>query len=260
MTPATPDRFLSVERLYPPAHYACVRSMHATIIGLGGVGSWTAEALARSGVRALRLIDMDDICVSNINRQIHALDSTIGLSKVDVLAQRIHSIHPECHVETVPLFVTPDNAHDLLDGDTDCVIDATDRMSVKASIIDICRRRNVRTVTVGGAGGRTDPTRLEISDLGTAGSDDLLRATRRKLRRSHGWAHGPGHHYGILAVFSREPVIPPHTCETSGGQHATSRIDCSSGTGSVCHLTATFGLAAAAAALQFDFYSKKLWK
>ncbi len=260
-TAHSPDRFQSLERLYSAEDYKRIRAMRVTIVGLGGVGSWTAEALARSGVASLRLIDMDDICTTNINRQIHALDCTVGQSKVSTLAKRIQHIHPDCLVEAIPLFLTPSNAMELLSSPAHCVVDATDRMSVKAALLDACRQLGLQAVTVGAAGGRTDPTQIEISDLGSSGGDDLLRVTRRKLRRSYGWAPGPGHRYGVLAVFSREtPSLPP-TCQhiditTASHPH---RIDCSSGIGSVCHLTATFGMAAAAATLQFDSYQKKLW-
>lgn len=252
----TPDRFHSLERLYSPEDYARIRSLCVTIVGLGGVGSWAAEALARSGVASLRLIDMDDICITNINRQIHALENTIGHSKVTTLAQRIHLIHPQCHVESIPLFLTPSNAATLLSEHNEYVIDATDRMSVKAAILDTCRQQAIRVVTVGGAGGRIDPTQIVINDLGLAGGDDLLRVTRRKLRRSYGWASGARNHYGVLAVFSREAQRTPQSCHTDEHSPYSRRIDCASGIGSVCHLTAAFGMAAAAAVLQFDKYEK----
>ncbi len=235
-------RFLGVERLYGRAAVDALSKLQVIIVGIGGVGSWTAEALARSGVGNLCLIDMDDICCSNINRQCHALEHTIGQQKVQAMEDRIKQINPACQVDGIELFLTPDNAGELLACNADWVVDATDRMSVKAAILGTCRQLNKRAITVGGAGGLTNPALLEISDLGRAGSDDLLRMTRKKLRRSYGWASGSGNIYGVPAVFSRERL--PLASDSNGSPYSAN-LDCAGSLGAVCHVTAAFGLAAA---------------
>ncbi len=238
----TDVKFLGVERLYGAGAVEALGSLEVTVVGIGGVGSWTAEALARTGVGRLRLIDMDDICSSNINRQSHALENTVGEQKVVAMADRINRINPDCQVEAIDLFLTPDNALELLDCPTLWVIDATDRMSVKAALLDSCVQLKKRAVTIGGAGGLTNPALLEIADLGRAGSDALLRMTRRKLRRSYGWAGGRDNNYNIPAVFSRERVQLGDHCQLDAG---AGNLDCAGSLGAVCHMTAAFGLAAA---------------
>lgn len=244
------DRFRSVARLYGQPVLDQLATLRVTVIGLGGVGSWTAEALVRSGVGHLRLIDMDDICLTNINRQIHSTEASVGRQKCEAMAERIRGINPLCQVDAVSAFVTASNAGALLDGRDDWVVEATDRVGVKATVIAACRRADVAVVTVGGAGGRRDPTALRIADLGRAGGDTLLRLTRRSLRREHGWAGGNGHHYGVPCVFSPEESPPRRTTEDIPGARPGWRgLDCGSGPGAVCHVTASFGLAAASVVL-----------
>lgn len=252
MSPAVASddpRFTSLGRLLGREALARLATAHVAVVGVGGVGSWTVEALARSGVGALTLIDLDDICVTNVNRQLPALTSTIGRPKIDVLAERIAQIHPGCAVTRVPEFLTEGNAARLLAGPFHFVIDATDRMSVKAAILGTSRRHGFPALTVGSAGGRTDPTLVRCVDLGLAGGDELLRQVRRKLRREYGWAKGDGHHYDVPTVLTSEPPTFPWSdgrvcAEPEPGGEL--RMDCATGFGAACFVTGTFGFVAAA--------------
>ena len=249
--PAAPDRerFGGVERLYGRGALERLSRAHVAIIGVGGVGSWTVEALARSGIGALTLIDMDDVCVTNINRQLPALEVTIGQPKVQVLAERVAQINPACRVETVVEFFTPANAERLLAAPFDCVIDATDRMSIKALILAGCKERGLRAITVGGAGGRRDPSQVRCDDLGLASRDELLRQVRRKLRCDYGWQKGTHAIFGVSAIFSLEPQVFPWS---NGGVCAQPepgsnlRMDCAGGFGAAAFVTGTYGFVAAA--------------
>ncbi len=250
--PAHHDRFAGLSRLYGKTAYARLRNAHACIIGLGGVGSWTVEALARSGLRALTLIDLDDICVTNTNRQLHALDGNYGLPKAAALATRIRQIHPDCEITTHLEFLTAATAERLLAPHYDVVIDAIDRVSAKALLIAECHKRQKPLVTVGGAGGKRDSTRIRSADLGESHGDDLLRLVRKKLRRDHGFATGEDNLYGIRAVYSAEKPNYPWadgTCATEPEPGTNLRLDCASGFGTATHITAAFGLAAAGEAL-----------
>lgn len=233
--------------LYGQAALQKLLSSHVCVIGLGGVGSWTAESLARSGVGILTLIDPDEVCPSNCNRQLAALDSTRGKTKAGVLAERIRDIHPECVVHVVEEFFLPGNAERLLTPSMSAVVDAVDRMSIKALILDQSRRLHIPAVTMGGSGGKSDPTRIVVDDLGRSGRDELLRQVRRKLRRSHAWEQGEGNTYNVPTIFSPEPpVIPGPHCESSPSPGK----NCGSGMGSVAHVTAVFGFLAASEILK----------
>jgi len=241
-------RFSSLARLLGPDALARLARAHVAVIGVGGVGSWTVEALARSGVGALTLIDMDDICVTNVNRQLPALTITVGQPKVAVLADRIGLIHPECRVHAICEFLTESNAARLLDDRFDAVIDATDRMSVKAAILGIARANGIPALTVGSAGGRADATRIRCVDLAAAGGDELLRQVRRKLRRDYGWEKGNGHFFDVPAVVSSEPPAYPWSdgsvCATPE-PGANLKMDCATGFGAACFVTGAFGFIAA---------------
>jgi tRNA A37 threonylcarbamoyladenosine dehydratase len=245
--------FGGVDRLYGTGSVQRLHGACATVIGVGGVGSWSVEALARSGMGKLRLIDLDDVCVTNINRQLPALSSTVGQNKVAVLAERVKLINPEIEVEVISEFFLPSSAERLSALSTDVVIDAVDRMSIKALIIACYQALGVPVVTVGSAGGKKDPTMIRRADLGRAGSDELLRQVRKRLRREHGYAGGEGVSFGVTAIFSAEPVIYPQTdgsCSYERPPGDTSlRMDCQSGYGAVCQVTGAFGFAAAAAAV-----------
>ena len=187
------QRFGGLARLYGPDALARLSRAHVCIIGLGGVGSWIAEALARSAVGHLTLIDLDDVCVTNTNRQIPAMDGEFGRPKIDVLSERIRRINPDCRVTLHHAFLTATNADSLIHPGYTFVVDAVDRMTPKALIIAHARALGLDVLTIGGAGGRRDPTRIRAGDLGATSGDMLLKLVRKKLRRSHGWAPGKGH-------------------------------------------------------------------
>lgn len=242
------DRFAAVGRLYGRPALEALHRSHACVVGLGGVGSWTVEGLARSGVGALTLVDLDDVCITNVNRQLPALDGAIGRPKADVLAERIRLINPQCQVTIVPKFFTAATAEEILAPAFSAVVDAVDLMSHKALLIASCVQRGRPCVTVGGAGGKRDATRIRATDLGESVQDDLMRVVRKKLRRDHGFAGGKGNRYGVRCVWSAElPLYPwaDGTCSTEPEPGSNLRLDCASGFGTAVHVTATFGLVAA---------------
>lgn len=248
------QRFGGIGRLYGAAALPRLEATHVAVVGVGGVGSWVVEALARSGVGELTLIDMDDVCITNTNRQLPALAHTIGQAKVDVLIARVAEINPGCRVHRVLEFLTESNVDRLLAPQFDFVVDAVDRTSIKALIIAKCRARGLPVITSGSAGGRRDPTAVKIVDLGHAGPDPLLKGVRQSLRRDHGFAKGT--EGGLVAmdipcVFSTEkPVYPwaDGTCslERESGAEAGLRLDCAAGFGAVTFVTGTFGFTLAA--------------
>ena len=244
------DRFGGVARLVGRAGLDRLHAAHVCVVGVGGVGSWAAEGLARSGIGGVTLIDLDDVCVTNVNRQLPALDGQIGRPKVAVLAERVRLINPECRVNAVAEFFTPATADRLLPADGDFVIDAIDRMSHKALLIATCRDRRLPVLAIGAAGGRRDPTRIRTGDIGEA-SDELLRQVRKKLRRDHGFTSGA--HRGITrmnvrCVWSTEPPVFPWsngTCAAGPEPGSNLKLDCASGFGTAVFVTGVMGLVAA---------------
>lgn len=242
---ADPERrFGGLERLYGEGTVARLAAARVAIVGIGGVGCWAAEALARSGVGMLELIDPDNLVESNINRQIHALDGTLGQAKVTAMAARIRSIHPQCRVEVVEDFLTPENAAALLCG-VDLVVDAIDDVRAKAAIAAHCRQVRLPLLMAGGAGGKTDPRRIRVEDLARTTQDPLLSKVRACLRREYGFTRESGKKFGIEAVTSDEPLRRLPACGTGGGPHG---LSCA-GYGSSMAMTATIGLFIAARAL-----------
>lgn len=237
-------RFGGLSRLYGPQAYARLRQARVAVVGIGGVGSWAAEALARSGVAALRLVDMDHVAESNINRQIHALTPTLGQSKVQAMRERIALIHPGCVVQEVDDFVDEDNVDSLLGTEQlDGVIDCCDQVRAKAALAAWATRHRVPLVTVGAAGGKVLPHRVECDDLASVTHDPLLASMRQRLRQRHGAARkGP---MGVMCVFSRESVRPPQQACEVGASSNDGSLNCH-GYGSSVTVTATFGLTAAA--------------
>jgi len=233
------NRFSGLGRLYGKAAMERLCSAHACVIGVGGVGSWTAEGLARSGVGRLTLIDLDDVCITNVNRQLPALDGQIGRPKTEALRERIRLINPDCEVTAIAEFFTASSADRLLTN--------------KALLIAKCVQHGRPCVTVGGAGGKRDCTRIRRGDLGEAIGDDLLRLVRKKMRREHGFAHGEGVHFGVRCIYSAErPVFPwgDGSCQTEPEPGSNLKLDCASGFGTAVHVTGSFGLAAAGEALE----------
>lgn len=257
-------RFAGLARLYGRDGLERLRHAHVAVIGLGGVGSWTVEALARSGIGTLTLVDLDEVCLSNVNRQLPALDGTIGRFKAEVLAERVTAIHPGAVVHPRIEFFTEASADRLLTPRFDAVIDAIDAVANKCRLLAACRSRNLPVFACGGAGGRRDPTRLRTADLADASHDRLLAEVRRQLRRDHGFP-GPGQPMGIDCVFSPEPRIVPRrdgtVCaadeapptdpdETGAPGETARRLNCDWGYGSATFVTGAFGFAAAAWAVR----------
>ncbi len=243
-------RFGGVARVYGAAAAGRFAAAHVCVIGLGGVGSWTVEALARSGVGALSLIDLDHVAESNINRQLHALDATLGRAKVDVLAERVGQINPVCRVSGVEEMLSRDNLDELIQARFDQVVDCIDSFRVKAALIAHCRRRQIRLLTLGGAGGQVDPTRIRVSDLTRSIQDPLLSRVRRLLRQDYGFSRDPRRRFDVPCVWSDEPMVFPAAdggvCLQRPAGSETRDLSCAGGIGSVVTVTAAFGLVAAA--------------
>jgi tRNA A37 threonylcarbamoyladenosine dehydratase len=249
------ERFAGIDRLYGRGSVAGLQRKHVCVVGLGGVGSWAVEALARSGIGRLTLIDADDICVSNTNRQLHALDGQYGRGKAEVLAERCRAIQPGVAVQAIASFLTPANLGDLLDRDHDLVIDACDSFRSKVELIAWCRRRKLPVVVVGSAGGRTDPTQIRLRDLSRTEHDALLALIRKKLRGEFNFPKNKDRYFGVPAVYSLENVQYPQAdgtvCGTrpSLGPDAALKLDCGAGLGAATHVTGAFAFAAVGKAL-----------
>ena len=219
----TDRRFASVARVYGEAGCQRLWQSHVVVVGIGGVGSWAAEALARSGVGRLTLIDLDHVAESNINRQVHALTSTLGAAKVEVMAQRIRDISPDVSVHPVDEFIEPGQEEKLIPADADLVIDAIDAVAAKASLIAWCVANGKPVIACGAAGGRTDPLQLRVEDLSRTTGDALLSAVRARLRRHHGFPRGDG--TAIPSSVSRaETSNVPAYSEDQEGQGASGRF------------------------------------
>lgn len=248
-------RFGGVDRLYGRGAAERLAGAHVAVVGVGGVGSWSVEALARSGVGRLTLIDADDICLSNTNRQLHALEGNFGRAKVEVLAERVRAINPAARVDTVASFVTPANLAELLDGGFDLILDACDSFRVKVEMIAWCRRRKQPLIVVGSAGGRVDATRIQVRDLSRTEHDALLSLIRKKLRQDFGFPRNRDRYFSVPAVFSLENVRYPQAdgtvCGTRPADAAEGfRLDCGAGLGAAMHVTAAFGMVAAGKAIE----------
>lgn len=244
-------RFGGIARLYGDAALERFKTAHVCVIGVGGVGSWVVEALARSAIGHITMIDLDNLAESNVNRQLHALTDTLGQAKVYALAQRIAQINPYCVVRQIEDFITPDNLPEMIGaGRFDYIIDAIDNVRAKTALIAYCREHGVKLVTIGGAGGQVDPTKIEIRDLCRTEQEPLLAKVRKRLRRLHGFPRGTKNKFGIDAVFSTEPLRFPELCEVGdddddSAQVGITGLNCA-GFGSAMVVTASFGLVAAA--------------
>lgn len=251
--PAVEQRFRGIDRLYGAGSVARLARAHVCVIGIGGVGSWAVEALARSGVGRLTVIDADEVCLSNTNRQLHALDGEYGRPKVAVMAARARAINPAIAVDAIEEFVTPSNLERMLERDYDLVLDCCDAFRVKVELIAWCRRRKRPLVTVGSAGGRTDPTLIAVRDLAKTEHDALLALVRKKLREEFHFPRGPKRYFGVQAVYSRENVRYPQAdgsvCGTRPAGGDSFKLDCGGGLGAATHVTAAFAFAAVSRAL-----------
>lgn len=255
MERAWQERFGGIDRLYGVGAVERLRDRHVAVIGLGGVGSWAAEALARSAVGRLTLIDADDLCVSNTNRQLPALEGQFGRAKVAAMAERCRAINPAIDVAEVAAFVTPANLESLLGSGFDLVLDACDSFRTKVEMIAWCRRRKQPIVTVGSAGGRTDVTQVRVRDLSRTEHDAMLSLIRKKLRGEFGFPKNRDRYFGVPAVYSLENVRYPQpdgsVCgvRPALGQDAALKLDCGAGLGAATHVTGAFAFAAAGKAL-----------
>lgn len=250
------ERFAGLERLYGKGALQRLSTARVAVIGIGGVGSWLVEALVRSGIGGLYLFDADDICVSNSNRQLHALEGNFGRNKVDVMAERCLAINPDMQLIAVPAFVTPSNMATLLAEPFDLVIDACDAFRVKVELIAWCRRRKQKLIVVGAAGGRTDPTQIRVRDLAKTEHDALLALIRRKLRTEFNFPKSKGRYFSVPAVYSLENVQYPQAdgsvcgVRPAVGPDAGFKLDCGDGLGAATHVTGAFAFAAAAKAIE----------
>ncbi|MGI4857906.1 MAG: tRNA threonylcarbamoyladenosine dehydratase [Janthinobacterium lividum] len=265
-------RFGGVSRLYGEKALRRFEAAHVVIIGIGGVGSWAAEALARTAVGHLSLVDLDHVAESNTNRQLHALDGNYGKAKITAMAERIRLIDPDCRIDEIDDFITPENFETVLGGGCDYVIDAIDDTRTKTALIAWCAARGQNIITIGGAGGQLDPTRIRIEDLSRTIQDPLLAKVRQQLRQQHGFPRSPKTRFGIAAVYSDEPLRYPdrvdpdasgsgaceigesaapsaHADDASLPMGGPAGLNCAGFGSSVC-VTASFGLAAAAHVLR----------
>lgn len=250
MSEQTSRRFIGIQRLYGQQAYQQIINSHICVIGIGGVGSWVAESLARSGVGELTLLDLDHIAESNINRQIHALSETLGQSKIIAMQERILSINPECQVNLIDDHLSCENIPELLNNKFDYIVDCIDQFRIKASLIHYCRSNKKSLLTIGGAGGRIDPTRIQVTDLSQSEGDSLLAKTRKQLRTQHDFPRNLQRRFDIPCVFSSEQLRYP----TDNQEVSTNKADCSNlsglncanGFGSLSAVTATFGMIASA--------------
>lgn len=244
-------RFGGVERLYGIEGAAKLKAAHVCVVGIGGVGSWAVEALARTAVGALTLIDLDMVAESNTNRQLPALGEEYGKAKVDVMAERVRAINPLCQVRCIEDFVTSENLTQMFATQPSMVIDAIDQVRVKSAMIAYCRQQKIPVVTVGAAGGQVDPTRILADDLAHTVQDPLLSKVRARLRKEHGFSRDTRKKFGVTAIYSSEPLRYPAkqqvTCDAANSLNriALQGLSCAGFGSSVC-VTASFGFAAAA--------------
>jgi len=254
LTTAYQQRFGGIARLYGQKAPPLLHNAHFAVVGIGGVGTWVAEALARTGVGTLTLIDMDDVCITNTNRQAHALQSTIGQSKTGTMAARLRDINPEIVVHEIVQFINIDNVRELVTTQFNMVIDASDTAAAKSAIIANCRRNKIGIITVGSAGGKTDPRKIISGDLSRTTADPLLSKVRQQLRRFYNFPTNATRRFAVEAVYSEESMRYPQpdgsVCARKGLMEDGVKLDCSGGFGSSTMVTASFGMVAAARAVE----------
>jgi tRNA A37 threonylcarbamoyladenosine dehydratase len=250
------ERFGGIDRLYGRGALACFRASGIAVVGLGGVGSWAAEAFARSGIGRLALIDADDLCLSNTNRQLPALAGQYGRGKAEAMAERCRAINPAIQADAVASFLTPSNLESLLGEGFDLVLDACDSFRAKLEAIAWCRRRKQPIITVGSAGGRTDPTQVRVRDLSRTEHDAMLSLIRKKLRADFNFPRNADRYFGVPAIYSLENVRYPQADGSVCGLRprldpdAALKLDCGAGLGAATHITGAFAFAAVGKALE----------
>ncbi len=245
-------RFGGIQRLYGNAGQAILQDVHFCVVGIGGVGSWAAEALARSGIGQITLIDYDEICETNINRQLPALSETVDRKKCQVMAERIAQINPDCQVHIIDDFLTVQTYEAYLSRGYDYVIDAIDSIKFKSLMINYCKRNKIPIMVTGGAGGLTDPTQISVADVSRTYNDPLIAKVRSQLRKEYGFSKNSKRKFAVDCVFSsQQPVYPKEdgtvSCEKPG-IHGVS-LDCRFGYGAASFITASFGFMAAGHAI-----------
>lgn len=256
METALKDRFGGIDRLYGNGALARLSRCHVTVVGIGGVGSWAVEAFARSGVGKLTLIDADDLCVSNTNRQLPALEGQYGRAKIEAMAERCRAINPGIALELVPQFLTPSNMGELLEAPGELVLDACDSFRTKVEAIAYCRRRKQPVVTVGSAGGRSDVTQIRVRDLSRTEHDAMLSLIRKKLRGEFNFPKNHDRYFGVPAVYSLENVRYPQAdgsvcgLRPQLGKDDALKLDCGAGLGAATHVTGAFAFAAVGKAME----------
>lgn len=251
------ERFSGLSRLYGADGLGKIASAKVCVVGIGGVGSWVVEALARSGINSITMIDLDDVALSNVNRQIHALDSTLDQSKIEVMQQRVMDINPDCKVSLIEDFVTVENVVDYIpSADTyDVIIDAADSVKAKAAIVARCKRLKLKVICIGGAGGQLDPLLINKGDLAKTIQDPLLAKVRSELRRNYNFSTNPKRNLGIECIFSTEQLKYPSAdggvTQSKQSSQGASKMDCTTGFGAFVGVTASFGLIAASRAIAY---------
>lgn len=248
------QRFGGIARLYGVEGLKNLMRARVLVVGLGGVGSWAAESLARSGVGYITLVDLDDVCITNTNRQLPAMSGQYGKLKIHVMRDRIQAINPDCHVHLIEDFFTESTSEAILDAPYDFVIDAIDSLKNKCLLVSKCHARKIPIVITGGAAGKIDPSKVTLTDLGESLNDALLFRLRKKLRQDFHFPSGAKstinkrQKFKMMCVYSPEDAIYPTsdggTCNVPDPE-SNLKLDCESGMGSVSHITALFGLMAA---------------
>ncbi|MCR6496970.1 tRNA threonylcarbamoyladenosine dehydratase [Thermomonas sp. S9] len=257
------QRFSGIDRLYGRGALARLAACHVTVVGIGGVGSWAVEALARSGVGALTLIDADELCVSNTNRQLPALDGQYGRMKIEAMAERCRAINPRIRLQLESRFLTPANMAELLQAPGALVLDACDSFRTKVEAIAYCRRRKQPIITVGAAGGRSDVTQIRVRDLSRTEHDAMLSLIRKKLRGEFNFPKNHDRYFGVPAVYSLENVRYPQAdgsvcgVRPQLGKEEALKLDCGAGLGAATHVTGAFAFAAVGKAIELLLKPKR---
>ena len=251
-------RFGGIKRLYGSKALKTFQESHICVIGIGGVGSWVAEALARSGIGQLTLIDMDDICVTNTNRQVHALNDTVGKMKIEVMAERCRQINPDIKINMVDDFIDKENCFEYLSDKFDYIFDGIDSIHAKVALVAHCKRNKYPLLTCGGAGGQLDPTQIQVTDLARTIQDPLAAKVRSELRRFFNFSKNPKRKFRVDCVFSTEQLSYPdmngEVCKEKAESDGSMKMDCASGFGASTMVTASFAFVGVA------FMLKKLQK
>ena len=249
------DRFMGFTQLVGADAYERISRASVCVVGLGGVGSWAVEALARCGIGGLTLVDLDEVCVSNVNRQLHALTSTVGISKAEVLGNRVREIHPDCSVRVVKRFFSERTAEEILGGGFSLVLDTIDTAEHKVTLLAECARRGIPAITVGSAGNRTNPATARVEDLSRTIHDPLLQIVRKKLRQDHDFPRSERTRFDIPCVYAPLQRGPRDTegqhCVAEGTQSRARAKSCNAGLGSAVFMTGTIGFIAAGEAISF---------